>query len=509
MKGKNIIWLIIAGILSGLIVTMAKNSKVDNTMIPTEGYRVYLEGKSIGLIKSKDELNEYINVQQEKIKDKYHVDTVYIPNNIDIIKEITYENNFDSISNIYNMINTISPFTIKGYQITIDRTKSTEYQNDDNDDDNKPKIIKLNVINKEIFNKSIEDVILSFVDSEQYSAFKEKEDKELTGATGELIENIYIEDAITIKETNVPVNEEIFMNSDDLTKHLIFGDNSSDKKYTVTKDDTIDKIAENNKMSVNELIIANKDLSSINSLIYIGQELSVGGVDPYVTTIVEKHIVEDRVVKYKTEYQYDNKMYQGQSKVKQEGSNGKTRVTQKVKMMNGEIVSAYIVSSEELKPVVNRIVVKGGKQTPRGDGEWLWPTNFPYSISSRYGYRWGRLHSGVDIVAGGRGSPIYAARDGEVVQITYQSAGLGYMVTIKHDNGYYTQYGHMQNARGNDFAGFLGSATKYISVGQRVSAHQVIGEMGSSGGSTGVHLHFEIWDGPPYQSQSFNPLLFY
>ena len=83
------------------------------------------------------------------------------------------------------------------------------------------------------------------------------------------------------------------------------------------------------------------------------------------------------------------------------------------------------------------------------------------------------------------------------------------MVTIKHDNGYYTQYGHMQNVKGNDRKGYEGSATKYIKVGDRVRAHQVIGEMGSSGSSTGVHLHFEIWDGPPYQATYFNPLLFY
>ena len=168
MKGKSIIWLIIACILSGLLVHVVKNYNNNTNHIPTLGYRVYLEGKAIGLIKSKDELNEYINKQQEKLKDKYHVDMIYIPNNIDIVKEITYEDSFDSISHIYDMISTISPFTIKGYQITIDRTNSTEYTNDDNDANNKPKIIKINVLNKEIFSKAIEEVVLSFINSEQY-----------------------------------------------------------------------------------------------------------------------------------------------------------------------------------------------------------------------------------------------------------------------------------------------------------------------------------------------------
>jgi murein DD-endopeptidase MepM/ murein hydrolase activator NlpD len=508
VKGKNLIWLLVAGILSGLLVTAVKHYGNDTKKIPQEGYRVYLEGRSIGLIKSKDELNEYINVQQEKLKEKYHVDTIYIPNNIDIVKEITYEDNFDNISNIYNTINTISPFTIKGYQVTIDRSNSTQYQNDENEEDTKQKIIKINVIDKDVFNKAIEEVVLSFVDQEEYESFKEKTKTDLEGSTGELIENIYIEDNITIKETNIPVNEVIYMDSEELTKYLIFGNNSSDKKYVVGKTDDIEKIAERNKMSVNELVIANKDLTSSNSLIFIGQELSIGVVDPLVTTIVEKHIVEDRVVKYKTIYQYDNHMYQGQQKTKQEGSNGKTRVTQKVKMMNGEIINAYIVSSEELKPVVNRIVVKGGKQIARGDGEWSWPTNFPYSISSPYGYRWGKLHTGVDIYVGGRGSPIYSARAGTVTAITSNGSS-GFYVTIKHDNGYYTRYCHMQNTSGGDSLKGTHSATKYITVGQRVSAHQVIGEVGSSGHSTGAHCHFEIWNGPPFQAQSFNPMLFY
>ena len=172
-------------------------------------------------------------------------------------------------------------------------------------------------------------------------------------------------------------------------------------------------------------------------------------------------------------------------------------------------MQAYIVSSEDLVPVVNEIIVRGGKQAKRGDGIWTWPTNFPYKISSRYGWRWGRLHSGVDIYGTGRGSPIYAARDGVVTNITSNSSS-GYFVIIKHDNGYYTRYAHMQNVNGNDRLGGIGSATKYITIGQRVKAHDLIGEMGSSGGSTGVHLHFAIWYGFPYRGgTALNAMQFY
>lgn len=507
MKIKNIIFLFIALLISGLLVVIVKhgNEKYNE---PIVGYRIYLEGKPIGFIKSRDELNEYINIQQEKIKEKYNVDNVYIPNDINIVKELTYENNIDSVQNIYNMINAISPFTIKGYQVVIDRTNSEEYKNDENEvDKDRVKIIKVNVLNKEVFIKATENVILSFVTDEQYQAFANGEKLEIK-ATGEVIENIYIDDDITIKEANIPVNEKIYMDVDSLSKYLIFGNNSSDKKYIIKSGDDLEKIAEKNSMSINELLIANADLSGETSLIYVGQELSIGTLDPVFTTIVEKHVVEDQKVKYKTKYEYDNKMYQGQQKTKQEGKDGVTRVTQKVKMVNGEITQAYIVSSEELKPVINRIVVKGGKQVQRGDGEWLWPTNFPYMISSRFGWRWGKMHRGIDICGPGRGSPIYAARGGVVVDIKSDGSS-GYYVTIQHDNGFYTRYAHLQNTNGNDRLGLTNSATKYVYVGKRVNAHDVIGEMGSSGGSTGVHLHFEIWDGPPFVAQCFNPLLYY
>lgn len=506
MKIGSIFAIIFASIVSFVGVSYTNNQTENN--IPIEGYRVYLDGKTIGLIESKDELENYIDTQQQKLKEKYHVDKIYIPNEIDIVKEITYDEKIDSISSIYNKINQISPFTIRGYQITIDKTNSTEYGNDDNEvDENKEKIIKVNVINKEIFEKAVESVILSFVDEDKYKAFIEDEQLKIE-TTGEVIENIYIEDKITIKETNISTKENIYMDVDSLTKYLIFGNNSSTETYKVKVGDNISEIAHDNNMSVNELLIANTNIKGENSLLYEGQVLSIGTLEPVFSTVVEKHVVEDQTVKFKTTTKYDNTKLKGYSKVTQQGINGVNRVTQKIKTINGEVSQAYIVSSDEVVPVVNKIVVKGGKEAARGDGQWEWPTNYPYIISSHYGWRWGKLHKGVDICGTGRGSPIYAARAGVIVNMTYHSS-LGYYVVIKHDNGYYTQYAHMQNTAGNDKAGGTGSYTKYIKIGQRVSAKTVIGEMGNSGNSFGVHLHFEIWNGKPYQSQCFNPLSFY
>ncbi len=109
------------------------------------------------------------------------------------------------------------------------------------------------------------------------------------------------------------------------------------------------------------------------------------------------------------------------------------------------------------------------------------PLNY-ISVTCAYGWRthpvWGyqSFHTGVDLAAN-QGDPIYAVAAGTVTTATYQEA-YGYCVEISHGNGYGSFYGHM---------------TKYIvSVGDYVSQGQVIGYVGSTGWSTGPHLHFEV-----------------
>ncbi|MEI4487270.1 M23 family metallopeptidase [Frigidibacter sp. MR17.14] len=111
------------------------------------------------------------------------------------------------------------------------------------------------------------------------------------------------------------------------------------------------------------------------------------------------------------------------------------------------------------------------------------PLAFPLKTSFRYsspfGRRWGRLHAGVDL-AGAYGSPIYATADGTVTRAGWMN-GYGNMVEIKHDFGFETVYGHMSKIR--------------VSVGDRVSRGEQVGDMGSTGRSTGTHLHYEVRPG--------------
>lgn len=110
---------------------------------------------------------------------------------------------------------------------------------------------------------------------------------------------------------------------------------------------------------------------------------------------------------------------------------------------------------------------------PSADG-WAWPASGP--VTSGFGRRWGRMHEGIDIGAAS-GAPIWAARDG-IVTYTGRMGGYGNLVLIDHGGGIVTAYAHQSRIA--------------TSPGARVSAGQRIGSVGSTGNSTGSHLHFEV-----------------
>ncbi|MEY3768537.1 MAG: hypothetical protein RLZZ11_1607 [Cyanobacteriota bacterium] len=128
----------------------------------------------------------------------------------------------------------------------------------------------------------------------------------------------------------------------------------------------------------------------------------------------------------------------------------------------------------------------GGSEGRFSDTGWIWPTKGVFS--SGYGWRWGRMHSGIDI-ANNIGTPILAARSGQVISAGWDDGGYGYLVELRHTDGSISRYAH--NSR------------ILVRVGEQVNQGAVISQMGSTGRSTGPHLHFEI---RPAGRGAVNPL---
>jgi murein DD-endopeptidase MepM/ murein hydrolase activator NlpD len=111
-------------------------------------------------------------------------------------------------------------------------------------------------------------------------------------------------------------------------------------------------------------------------------------------------------------------------------------------------------------------------------------------VNSRFGPRWGRLHAGIDLDLN-IGDPIYSAFDGIVRVRGYDRYGYGYHYVVRHKNGLETLYGHLSKFSAE--------------IGQEVKAGDFLGKGGSTGRSTGPHLHYEL----RYKGLAFDPEIVY
>ena len=165
--------------------------------------------------------------------------------------------------------------------------------------------------------------------------------------------------------------------------------------------------------------------------------------------------------------------------------------------MQDDLMRDIAAKEKELKEAkyeekLAALAAAGG--APASNATWVTPVS-GYTLTSPFGMRkhpvlgYNRMHNGIDMACA-QGTPIYATRAGKVTTASYQAGGAGYYVSINHLDGFSSIYMHMTH--------FV------VSAGQSVSQGQLIGYVGSTGISTGPHLHFGI----SYAGSYVNPLAY-
>ena len=488
MKGK-IFGFFITIFVGALLFFVALDRKTLGD--PYEVYQVYLNGKKIGLIESEQKLLNLIDKEQSNIKDTFNVDKVYPPTGLVIEKVYTYSDKLNNTEEIYNEIKDSEPFAIQGYTVTI------TYSNENLEEGAKPKEpLKIYLLDSSLIKDSLYEIAETFIGKDELKDYENGTQSEITDI-GEIITSVYFDETITIKESLISTTEKIFTDKNELTKYLLYGTLDNQELYKVKEGEDLYKIADDHKLNIAELLIVNPKYPSGNSLLTPGEELNVGLINPLVSVTYRKTVVSNVEVPFSTDYVNDDTKYVDYRQVTTPGVKGISKVTQDVKYVNGDIKSLKINQSEVVKEPITEIVSRGTKKIGSyisynsqsfSTGDYSWPTNSPFIITSRFEYRWGTFHKGIDISGTGYRSPIYAIADGEVYSTGY-GGNEGNYIVIKHDDTLYSQYMHL--------------AKIGVHKGQHVSRTEKIGEMGSTGFSTGVHLHLGIWlNAPPYQQGS-------
>ena len=159
----------------------------------------------------------------------------------------------------------------------------------------------------------------------------------------------------------------------------------------------------------------------------------------------------------------------------------------------------YVVLGTRTGYIENTVYNSGGDMLPDGEGftdsGWQFPFRGGYSVTAPFGEKrsGGRTHKGVDLV-GKASKHIYPVNSGTVITKRYDGDGYGNYVIINHGDGYWSLYAHMKKV--------------YVKVGQAVNTSTILGVEGSTGRSTGSHLHLEIRKNRNNSSNVINPIPF-
>lgn len=238
-------------------------------------------------------------------------------------------------------------------------------------------------------------------------------------------------------------------------------------QYNVENYENTPSFMEN--VTVNDVYCKATSLNSADKVIELMSSLNVK------TTVKVTQNIE---INFSTVTQHSAEKLLGYRQVVKSGEKGINHIVEEVVYLNGQEVSRVNLGQEVVKEPVNRVVVVGTAYTDNSKTSGMIfpiPKDRHYVFTSYFKDRGGK-HKGVDIAAN-KGTPIYASKSGTVIYAGYKS-DYGYHVKINHGNGLVTLYAHCSEL--------------YVSVGQEVKQGQTIAAVGSTGQSTGPHVHFEV-----------------
>lgn len=403
--------------------------------IRTRAYIVYYGNEEVGIVRDKGEAEKILEQLQAELC-SIHNSNIVLKDTLKFDDTHVKDNMLTSLEELQSNIKSKLTYNVKGYVLVVDG-EELGYSN-----------------SKEELENILERLKEPYLNEEE----------------SQILDIGFVED-VKIVEKEFPLNK--IKDGEEILEYILTGSEEI-RTHTVEVGESLWTIAKIYDVSVDDLILANSDKDP--ERLQIGDEIKLTIPKPLITVEIVEEVEYTASVDFEVKTEYDDSMYKTQSKVKVKGQKGETKYLSKVIKHNGIVVDKEILKEEVIKEPVDQIVVQGTKELPKtaATGTFLLPTRG--RLSSRYGMRGGRMHYGIDIAAPA-GTAIKAADGGKVTYAGWKGS-YGYLVEIDHENGYVTRYAHCSKIE--------------VKVGSRVYKGQIIARVGSTGRSTGSHLHFEV-----------------
>ncbi len=457
---------------------------VQHTTSLSYGISVEIDGENMGIVEDYSEYGKARKAVAEKTED-YETNGVYFRTARLSLRQISSRDDVtDSVGLTRKMENQLSAaYPEISLSVTSETTPDfEELIADENDPDVIPAVMV-----------KAGGVVIGFVKS--YDEIEKALDEMKSvcyDMKGVEKENVFFDKEITFEPRSINYHAVIEQSK---IIELLRGNSSRKKTYEVVDGDFPILIAEKLGMELNDLmeckaVYNGREVSLYDSSIHTGTVIEIQSDEPFLNVMYSVDSKYDSVIEYSTIKVDDDTVLIGQSEVETVGENGLETITSQityevVRDENGNLTSNAVkrkIKGREIKKSPVSEVIKVGTLIPDapwgtnpGTGQYFWPVEGGY-ISSHFGGD--RHHKGLDIAAP-LGTPIYAAASGTVlVSRMGDNGGYGNYVIIENDDGNVTYYAHQSELA--------------CEAGDVVEPGQVIGYVGSTGDSTGPHLHFEV-----------------
>lgn len=423
-------FIVTLGIFAVIVVTSLY------LLLGNNAYAVNINGKMIGMVRSKKVAEKCIQTLKTEIQGETNTEISFV-SNISYDKTRAPRKEVLDENQLKDKIKQYIKYSLQSYSIYVDGNVIATLQS------------------KEAAEKALDQV------KEYYTKNADKSK----------LKSIDFAEKVEVKQE---FNEAARIMEDKEALDFILKGTSEVKTHKIESGESFWSISRKYNMSLTDLQKANPGVDS--EKVQIGQVLNLIVPKPLVSVKTVETLTYKEQAPFEQKVEFSSSMYNNETSVKVKGEYGENEITADITKINGVEKSKTVLSQKVLKAPKTQIIVKGTKEPPpkKGTGTFTKPTNG--MLSSRFGMRWGRRHEGIDLAAP-IGSPVKAA-DGGVVIFTGYDGGYGNLIKVDHGGGYVTYYGHLSKI--------------YVKKGTKVYKGQKIGAVGSTGNSTGPHLHFEI-----------------
>ena len=288
------------------------------------------------------------------------------------------------------------------------------------------------------------------------------------------LQELSFREKVEVVESYMPVSQ---ISSVEEAVEAVTKEQETSQIHEVVSGDTLSGIASQYGLSMDALIAMNPILENENTVIHIGDNITVTVPEPELTVLSTEREYYEEDYFADVIYKDNDSWYTNHQETIQEAGAGHRRVIADVGYANHTVSFRNIIKEETTVTAIPKIIERGTKTPPT----YIWPASGG-SISSGFGGRKAPKagastnHKGIDIAVP-TGTAVLASCGGTVTVAGWQS-GYGYVVYLRHEDGRETRYGHLSKV--------------LVSVGQSVTQGQRIALSGNTGNSTGPHLHFEI-----------------